>query len=225
MLAAGPRRLVAGLGIGWSAVLSGRRNRDVLSAPGVPRTRFLCKPSVVTERLRDLDKSQLGRAGELALALYALVTSNGQVELYQPVVDDDHVDLVGAIRGGLPKIGIQVKTADALDKHGQVEARASFPLENIRDDVAFVYAVLLLDSVRIRTAWLIPSPDFNRLAYRHADASRVDLEFRAYPERPDGFSTFRIDPLQLGPALISRIRTETFTPDWLVSLTIVRQTN
>ena len=80
----------------------------------------------MSERTPDLDKSQLGRAGELALSLYALVTSNGQVELYEPVVDDDHVDLVGAIRGGLPKIGIQVKTADTLDKNGQVEARARF---------------------------------------------------------------------------------------------------
>ena len=172
-----------------------------------------------------MDKSQLGRAGELALTLYALVTSNGEVELYQPVVDDDHVDLVGAIRGGLPKIGIQVKTAGALDKDGQVEARASFPLDDVRDDAAFVYAILLLDSVRIRTAWLIPSPDFNRLAYRHADARHVDLEFRAYPQRADDFSSFRVDPLQLGAALSSKIRTETYTPDWLVSLTNVRQPN
>lgn len=169
-----------------------------------------------------MDKSQLGRAGELALALYALITSNGEVELYEPVVDDDHVDLVGALRGGLPKIGIQVKTADALDKSGQVEARASFLRDNVRDDAAFVYVVLLLDSVSIRTAWLIPSPDFNRVAYRHADANHVDLEFRAYPDRADGFSSFRVEPLQLGRALISRIRTETFTPDWLVSLTNVR---
>lgn len=202
-----------------------RQNMDVVSARGAPGTRFLCKLSIVTERLRDLDKSQLGRAGELALTLYALVTSNGEVELYQPVVDDDHVDLVGAIRGGLPKIGIQVKTSDALDKNGQVEARASFPVGNVRDEVAFVYAVLLLDSVRIRTAWLIPSPDFNRLAYRHADAGHVDLEFRAYPRRPDAFSSFRVDPLQLGTALISRIRTETLAPDWLVSLTNFRQPN
>ena len=53
-----------------------------------------------------LDTSQLGKAGELALTLYALITSEGQVELYAPVVDDDHVDLVGAIRGGLPVIGL-----------------------------------------------------------------------------------------------------------------------
>ena len=172
-----------------------------------------------------MDKSQLGRAGELALALYALITSSGEVELYEPVVDDDHVDLVGAIRGGLPRIGIQVKTADALDKSGQVEAKASFPLENVREDAAFIYAVLLLDSVRISTAWLIPSPDFNRLAYRYAGASHVDLEFRAYPGRPDAFSPFRVEPLQLGAALISRIRTGTLTPDWLVSLMNVRQPN
>ena len=112
-----------------------------------------------------LDTSQLGKAGEIALTLYALITSEGQVELYTPVVDDDHVDLVGAIRGGLPTIGLQVKTEDHLDKYGQVEARASYPRGTIREDPAFLYAVLLLQSVQIRTAWLIPSPDFNRLVY------------------------------------------------------------
>jgi hypothetical protein len=35
-----------------------------------------------------LDTSQLGRAGELALSLYSLITSEGQVELYSPVVDE-----------------------------------------------------------------------------------------------------------------------------------------
>jgi hypothetical protein len=76
-----------------------------------------------------LDTSQLGKAGELALTLYALITSEGQVELYAPVVDDDHVDLVGAMRGGLPVIGLQVKTENHVDKGGQVEARASSSVE------------------------------------------------------------------------------------------------
>jgi hypothetical protein len=45
-----------------------------------------------------MDKSQIGRAGELAIELYALVTSGGEVDIYSPVVDDDHVDLVAGPR-------------------------------------------------------------------------------------------------------------------------------
>lgn len=98
-----------------------------------------------------LDTSQLGTAGELALKLYALITSEGEVELYSPVVDDDHVDLVGAIRGGLPVIGLQVKTEDHLDKGGQVEARASYPPGTVREDPAF--------SLRGPPARVGPGPD------------------------------------------------------------------
>jgi hypothetical protein len=166
-----------------------------------------------------LDTSQLGRAGELALTLYALITSEGQVELYSPVVDDDHVDLVGAIRGGLPMIGLQVKAEDHLDKDGQVEARASYPQGTVRDDPAFLYAVVLLQSVEIRAAWLVPSPDFNRLTYRTTDGGREVFEFRAYPDRQDRFSAFQVDPLQLGPALMTKISAMPSVPEWLMALT------
>ena len=33
------------------------------------------------------DKSQIGRACELAIELYALVTARGEVDIYSPVVD------------------------------------------------------------------------------------------------------------------------------------------
>ena len=72
-----------------------------------------------------MDKSQIGRAGELAIELYTLVTADGEVDIYAPVVDDDHVDLVAGIRGGPPTLGIQVKTTPSLDHSRLVEARAS----------------------------------------------------------------------------------------------------
>ena len=134
-------------------------------------------------------------------------------------MDDDHVDLVGAIRGGLPVIGLQVKTENHLDKSGQVEARASYPQEAVREDPAFLYAVLLLESVQVQAAWLVPSPDFNRLAYRATKAGREVLEFRAYPTRRDRFSAFQVDPLEIGPVLMSKISAMRSTPEWLVQLT------
>src|SRR5437879_2601690 len=85
-----------------------------------------------------VDKTQLGRAGELAMALYAMVSSDGELELFTPVADDDHVDATAARRGGVPAIAIQVKTASGLDRRvgrgkGRLSERAcartpSFPL-------------------------------------------------------------------------------------------------
>jgi hypothetical protein len=166
-----------------------------------------------------MDKSQLGRAGELAIAFYGLVTSGGELEAFSPVVDDDHVDLVAGRRGSLPSIGIQVKTTDRLDANGLVQALASYPEGELREDEAFLYAVLLLRSVEIRAVWVVPSPDFNRLAYQYVKAGRQVLEFRASPDRQDAFAVFRIDPLQLGSALLSRIDlAPAAPPKWLRSL-------
>jgi len=166
-----------------------------------------------------MDKSQIGRAGELAIELYTLVTARGEVDIYSPVVDDDHVDLVAGIRGGPPTLGIQVKTTPSLDRSGLVEARASYPLGRIRDDPNFLYAVVLLDAVRIEAMWLIRSRDFNRLAYRIVDSGREILEFRGRPSGDDVFSTFRIDPMQIGPTLMTCIGESPHPPQWLVALT------
>jgi hypothetical protein len=54
-----------------------------------------------------MDKSQIGRAGELAIELYTLITAGGEVDIYSSLVDDDHVDLVAGIRGGRPTLGIR----------------------------------------------------------------------------------------------------------------------
>jgi hypothetical protein len=167
-----------------------------------------------------MDSTQLGRAGELALSLYALVTSEGSLELFSPVADDDHVDLVAGLRGGLPVLAIQVKTTDGLDKGGLVEARASYARGQVREDPAFLYAVLLIQSVEIKALWIVPSPDFNRLAYRTATAGREVLEFRASPDQEDDFAAFRVDPIRVGPALVTRIESApSIPPDWLRALT------
>ena len=152
-----------------------------------------------------MDHTELGRAGELALDLYAMVSSDGELQLFTPLADDDHVDATAGRRGRMPAIAIQVKTVREVDRSGLVEAKAEYAAGQIREHAAFLYAVLLLPSVTIETAWLIPSPDFNRLAYRVETGAKVQLEFRAYPSRDDRYSPFRVPPLEIGPRLLAII--------------------
>jgi hypothetical protein len=65
--------------------------------------------------------------------------------------------------------------------------------------------VLLLPAVTIECAWLVPSPDFNHLAYRHTTGDREILEFRGDPIRDDRYSTFRVPPPEIGPRLLTVI--------------------
>jgi hypothetical protein len=152
-----------------------------------------------------MDHTELGRAGELALDLYAMVSSNGELQLFTPIADDDHVDATAGRRGRMPALAIQVKTVRDVDRSGLVEAKADYPAGQIREHPAFLYAVLLLPSVTIESAWLIPSPDFNRIAYRVKSGNREILEFRGDPSRDDRYSTFRVPPLEIGPRLLALI--------------------
>ncbi len=152
-----------------------------------------------------MDKTELGRAGELAIALYSIVSSDGELQLFTPVADDDHVDATAGRRGGMPAIAIQVKTARDVDRNGLVEAKADYPAGRVREHPAFLYAVLLLTSVTVECVWLIPSPDFNRIAYRRTAGEREILEFRGDPLRDDRYSRFRVPPLEIGPRLLTII--------------------
>src|SRR5882762_1128663 len=102
-----------------------------------------------------MDKTQLGRAGELALALYAMVSSDGELQLFTPVADDDHVDATAGRRGGVPAIAIQVKTASEVDRYGLVEAKADYRVGYVREHRAFLYVVLLMNSITVEVAWLL----------------------------------------------------------------------
>lgn len=152
-----------------------------------------------------MDKTELGRAGELAVALYSIVSSDGELQLFTPVADDDHVDATAGRRGGVPAIAIQVKTAREVDRGGLVEAKADYPAGHVREHPAFLYAVLLLPSVTVESVWLIPSPDFNRIAYRRTAGDREILEFRGDPLQDDRYSRFRVPPLEIGPRLLTMI--------------------
>ncbi len=83
--------------------MRGRVGRfDFRKPPEPDSARSLCNTSPTGEP--DTDKTELGRAGELALALYSIVSSDGEVQLFTPVADDDHVDATAGRRGGVPAI-------------------------------------------------------------------------------------------------------------------------
>ena len=164
-----------------------------------------------------MNRTQQGRVGELALALYAMVSTDGGLELFTPVSDEDHVDVTVGRRGGIPAIAIQVKTTPQLDETGTVEGRAVYPKDRVREHPAFLYAVLLMNSVAIERAWVVPSPDFNRLAYRIHDGGSEVLEFHAYPDREDKWTPYLVAAMEIGPHLLEAIDSlhETIPPDFL----------
>jgi len=154
-----------------------------------------------------LTATQRGTAGEQLFAACVTLSSDGNLELFKPLTDDDHTDVTAGRRGRVPALAIQVKTALVLDRKSLAVARMAFPEGKPREHPAFVYAILYVAEADVDTAWVVPSADFNRLAYRGAGrrGKGIELQFMASPTRPDRWAGFRCGRMDLGPRLVALI--------------------
>lgn len=154
-----------------------------------------------------LSDVQAGRIGEYLLAVYAMLTTGGELVPFQVDADDDHRDLVIAVKGKSAFASLQAKACFELGASGFVQSNATYSKDSIPTDPAWIYVVVLVLDLAPVVWWLIPAPDFNRLT-SHAPArggSKVELHFRAYPDRDDAFSRFRHQTKDVGPRLLDMI--------------------
>lgn len=154
-----------------------------------------------------LSDVQAGRIGEFLLAVYAMLTTGGELVPFQVDADDDHRDLVVAVKGKSAFASLQAKACFGLGESGFVQSNATYHADSIPKDPAWIYVVVLVLDLAPVVWWLIPAPDFNRLT-SHAPARNgreVELHFRAYPDRDDAFAAFRCSTKDMGPRLLAMI--------------------
>jgi len=154
-----------------------------------------------------LTTTQRGNVGEQFFAACVTLSSGGDLELFKPVTDDDHTDVAAGERGKVPALAIQVKTALTLNRQGFAVARMAFPEGKPRQHRAFIYAIVYVADAGMEAAWIVPSADFNRLAYRAAGrrGKGIELEFMASPIRDDHWAPFRLGRMELGTRLVDLI--------------------
>jgi hypothetical protein len=150
-----------------------------------------------------LTTTQRGTVGEQLFSACVTLSSDGDLELFKPLTDDDHTDITVGRRGMVPALAIQVKTALTLNPKKVAVARMAFPEGKPRVHPAFVYGIVFVPDASVEAAWIIPSVDFNRLAYRGAGrrGKGIELQFMASPVRDDRWSEFRCGRLELGARL------------------------
>lgn len=165
-----------------------------------------------------LTATQRGTAGEQLFAACVTLSSDGELELFKPLTDDDHTDISAGRRGSVPALAIQVKTALTLDRKKVAVARMSFPEGAPREHPAFVYAIVYVRDLGIESAWLVPSADFNRLCYRGVGrhGKGIELQFMASPARDDHWAPYRRARFEVGPGLIALINSlPSGSPPWM----------
>jgi hypothetical protein len=145
----------------------------------------------------------MGRVVEDLVEAYALISSRGRLTSLRPSSDVDHKDFIFDERGGYRNAYLQVKGVTQTNVLGQVRIHVSYPEGSVLSNRRFLYLFCLLDVklMRITRMWLIPSPDFNRLAPRpKARIGRVDLAFVAGARSK--WDRYLVTPEQLGLRLI-----------------------
>jgi hypothetical protein len=145
---------------------------------------------------------------ECLVEAYALLGASGRLTTARPDSDVDHKDFIVDERGGYRSIYLQVKGATGVH-HGTVRVFVRYSKGEVLSSRRLVYVVCLLDveTMSLTRIWVIPAPEFSRLAARvNLPGERVQLSFRA--GRIGKWSRFEIEPRQLGDRLLEIIRTQ-----------------
>ncbi len=154
-----------------------------------------------------LSDVQAGRIGEYLLAVYAMLTSDGELVPFQVDADDDHRDLVVAVKGKSAFASLQAKACLELGASGFVQSNATYFEKSIPRDPSWIYVIVLVLDLTPVVWWVVPAPDFNRLT-THSPARggrEVEPHSRAFPDRDDAFAPFRVSTKDLGTRLLTII--------------------
>jgi len=154
---------------------------------------------------RMLEGTTLGTLVELMVEAEVLAGSGGRLIPSRMEPDVDHRDIVVAEVGGFGALWLQVKGTIHPDSEGRIVAFANYPVDAIPESARLLYLVCLLDVEQhlLARTWLVPSADFNHLAYREHSArpGRVTLQFSCLASGDAHWDKFEIPRLQLGARL------------------------
>ena len=170
-----------------------------------------------------LEGTTLGTLAELMVQAEIIAGSAGRLIPSRVEPDIDHRDIVVAEVGGYGALWLQVKGTTHLDQEGRVVAFANYPVDAIPEDARLFYLVCLVDVEQhlLARIWLVPSRDFNQLAYReHSErAGRITLQFSCLAAGDPRWDHFEVPRLLLGGRLVSLVATlGPATPDELTAL-------
>src|SRR5438128_12688011 len=101
---------------------------------------------------------QAGRIGEYLLAVYAMLTSDGALVPFQVDADDDHRDLVVAVKGKSTFASLQAKACFELGESGFVQSNATYSANTLPRDPHWTSVIPLVLGLPPALRRLAPAP-------------------------------------------------------------------
>src|SRR5437879_6754992 len=136
-----------------------------------------------------------------------MLTTGSALVPFPVAADDDHRDLVIAVKGKSAFASLQAKACFQLGASGFVQSNATYTASSIPDQPSWIYVVVLVLDLAPLVWWLVPAPHCNPLTSPAParGGRRVELHFRAHPSRTDAFTPFRTETKNVGPRLVEMI--------------------
>src|SRR5216683_946324 len=95
-----------------------------------------------------------------------MLTTAGELVPFQVDADDDHRDLVVAVKGKSTFASLQAKACLSLGESGFVQSNATYSASTIPTDPSWIYVIVFVQDLAPVVWWIVPAPDFNRLTSR-----------------------------------------------------------
>ena len=150
-----------------------------------------------------LSSSQIGKSVEHLLAAYCIVTSNGEINVSLPVVDEEGIDLILNLKGKPERLLLQVKSRTDLTANDSYRTQVREQTLHTRDDVYLLFVNIDTTTASFTNKmWLIPSKDFDRLSTRPNSTSSRRVFQTRFASTSDKWSYYKVDPKQLAQKLV-----------------------
>lgn len=121
-----------------------------------------------TGRSIHADSARKGKAVEHLVAALAVLGSEGELNAWTGLVDDEGVDLVFQLRGQPQTLAVQVKsrftTAKGLAERSRFQTQVRAATFEPRPDLQMLFVVADPKRLEIGPLWLVPSERFAQLA-------------------------------------------------------------
>lgn len=110
------------------------------------------------------DAGRKGKAVEHLIAALCVLGSDGELNSWTSIVDDEGVDLVFQRRDGSATLAVQVKsrftTARGLAQRQRFQTQVREVALRPRDDLYLLFVVADPEALDVGALWLVPSNDF-----------------------------------------------------------------
>jgi hypothetical protein len=114
------------------------------------------------------DSARKGKAVEHLIAALSVLGSDGELNAWTALVDDEGVDLVFQLRKQPQILAVQVKsrftTAKGLAERSKFQTQVRKATFQARRDLYMLFVVADPQKLDVGPLWLVPSNDFARLA-------------------------------------------------------------